>query len=358
MVEKIKLGGALALVVLVICYPEQSISSALTAMGVWAGTFAPALFPFFVVLPALGCEEAKAIYKRLFGRLMDRAFGVPGEAAGAVAVALMAGSPAGAIALSEVKGGMTRAQASRCAILCGGLSPAFLVASVGGALLGSPEIGRRLMAAQLLSILASGWLLRGAWQDDAQRLPGGREGEPGRRAAGTGGPSEEGERGHPVREAVGNVLVVCGWMVLFSVVAGLVAAVLPGARDKVLPLLEVAGGCHAISEMPLEMGVKCLVIAFFCGLGGMCVALQNHAAMPEVPMARLALGKLMHATLSALFAGLLCARPIWAGGESAPVLENALWLAGASVLVVLGLARGERRRPPSKPLPQGGVRAK
>ena len=159
----LKAAGAALSCALLLAFPGPALEAALEAMELWARAFAPALFPFFAVTPALCCPEAAALYERALGRVMEALFGCPGRAAAPLAVGLMAGSPAGAAALSRVKDSMTGAQATRALLLSAGLSPAFLVSSLGGAMLGNPALGAVLLRSQIGAVLLGGLLLKRAF---------------------------------------------------------------------------------------------------------------------------------------------------------------------------------------------------
>lgn len=292
----IKLAGAALLCALLLAFPGPALEAALEAMTLWAQAFAPALFPFFAITPALCCPEATALYEKALGRGMERIFGCPGRAAAPLAVGLMAGSPAGAAALNRVKENMTGAQATRALLLSAGLSPAFLVASAGGAMLGDPALGRVLLRSQIGAVLLGGLLLRRAF--DAQTTPI------------QGGESPASQIQPPLRGAVLGVLTVCGWMVFFGVLARLTALLIPGLGPALLPLLEITGGCWQIAAYPLATETKLTVLSFFCGIGGLAVFLQNAAQVPEVKKRHLALGKLLHGTLCILLTWAQTALPL------------------------------------------------
>lgn len=289
------LGAALACALLLV-FPGPALEAALEAMSLWARAFAPALLPFFAVTPALCCPEAAALYERALGRGMEGLFGCPGRGAAPLAVGFMAGSPAGATALSRVKEGMTGAQATRTLLLSAGLSPAFLVASVGGAMLGDPALGRVLLQSQIGAVLLSGLLLRHAFRGQEKVV--------------CGGESRSGWAEPPLRGAVAGVLTVCGWMVCFGVLARLILLAAGGLGPALLPLLEITGGCGQIAAWPLPGQVKLTVLGFFCGAGGLAVFLQNAAQVPEVKKRHLALGKLLHGMLCGLLTWVQTALPL------------------------------------------------
>ena len=135
---------------------------------------------------------------------MRPALNLPGSAAPALAAGMIAGSPAGVVAAVRC-GGLTRSELERLACCICGLSPAFLITGVGAAMLGSPADGRLLLRAQVCSQLTMLLFPRGVRPDTP--IPA---------------QAQEEERGL-VRTAVGSVLAVCGYMMIFSVAANLAA---------------------------------------------------------------------------------------------------------------------------------------
>ena len=134
---------------------EVTLNAAREAMLAWYTSVAPALFPFMALMPMLTSPAAARGYERLLGRLMQFLFNLPGAAAPAVVVGMIAGSPAGAVAAVRTcaAAGLTRADAERLTMCCCGLSPAFLITGVGAAMLGNPADGTLLLRAQILTQL-------------------------------------------------------------------------------------------------------------------------------------------------------------------------------------------------------------
>lgn len=326
---RLALTGALMGIVMLVSYPIEAAEAARRSMEIWATAFAPALFPFFVLLPALSTPEAVAIYERLFGAVTQRAFGVGGAAGGAVFMGWMAGSPAGAIALSRVKHGMGRGEVTRAALLSSSLSPGFLVSAVGAGVLASPEAGHLLMRSQWLALAVAGVILRGAWRDDDA-------------PCGEGARSTDG-RPHPIGGAVLDLLTVCGWMVAFGVLARMVALVLPGAGVLLLPVLEIAGGASALACAIAPLPARLIALSFFCGCGGLAVLLQNAQRLPEVPRRRLALGKLLHGALAAVFTALQLTLPMPAIAWPMDTFETALVMGSLFCIAVAAMHHIGRR---------------
>ena len=250
---------------LLLSRPGAAALGALDAMLCWAATVAPAVFPFMVLLPALTGDAASGIYERLFGRVTERLYALPGGAAAALAVGMIGGSPAGALAARRMRG-LNRGQMRRLALSAGGMSPAFLIGGVGAGMLGSASAGHVLLRAQLAVQLLLPLLLRFAWRRDAAPVPGValREAE------------------QPVRAAVGATLTICGWMAFF----GAVGQAFQGWAGSGLAvplrcLADVTAGCQAVAAMRCGYSMKMLLLAGLCGFGGVCIAMQNLAILRE-----------------------------------------------------------------------------
>ena len=159
--------AGLAMAALLLMSPEAAVNGAREAMAQWVYAVAPALFPFMALLPLLTCEAALEVYERLLGGLTRRLYDLPGGAAPALAVGMLAGSPAGCAAVKRVaaRTPMTRGQARRLAVACCGLSPAFLITGIGAALLGDVGCGHILLRSQIAAQLTLPLLLRPLCRD-------------------------------------------------------------------------------------------------------------------------------------------------------------------------------------------------
>lgn len=325
-------AGAAAACFMLLSYPSQAISAASGAMVLWAQAFAPVLFPFFVITPALCCPEATHLYQRLLGGWMEKLFGCPEKTAGALAISLMAGSPAGAIALGRVKEGMTLSQVSRALLLCSGLSPGFFISFLGEALLKNGGAGRLLLRSHVLSLVLSGLFLRKAF---------GKQKELCARESSAPFPA------HPVNGAVLSMLTVCGWMVCFSVLSQMALILLPLPGWALLPFLEITGGCRQIVSLPLSPPCTLILLSFSCGFGGLSVFMQNSALFPQIKKARLLPGKLLHGLLASLFTALQIHLPSPLPG-TLPIGKIGLTFACIlPILVYFCVLKGGKGAPPS-----------
>lgn len=274
--------------VALLMYPETALNAAREAMYVWYASVAPAMFPFMALMPMLTCGAAAKAWERALGRWMRRVFRLPGSAAPAVAVGLIAGSPAGAHAVRRCQG-LSREEKARLVCCTSGLSPAFLITGVGAGMLGSAADGHILFRAQLAAQLTMLTITRG--------MPKGTPELPG----------QEDKEVEPVRTAVTAVLSVCGYMMLFNTAAAIIAAASnsQSAGLAALCALDLPSAARAVANLPIIRKTKLIAIAALTGFGGLCITAQNLAAAGKCCKAgKYLAARACHALLNAGFAAL------------------------------------------------------
>ncbi len=264
MVQYIKIFLALLYAAALVAYPEYALAGAKAGMHSWAVSVAPALLPFAAVIPYLTCDAARHIYERIFGSAVKVLFGLPGGIASAVVTGLMAGSPAGALAVEWVAGaeGLTKGQASRLAGIACGVSPVYALSVMGVTLAGSRRVGWMLVISQLIAQILTGMCFRGySGDDDAVSVSANRI---------------SGENG--VSVAVTAVMRVCGYMTVFS--AGLYMAdmIIGSSAAYLAPVVDLPTGASilAVNSMPLWMSAAAL------GFGGLCIGFQNMGVLGRI----------------------------------------------------------------------------
>ena len=259
--------AALALMLLLLAFPEAAAAGALSGAAQWYARVAPALFPFMALLPLITCDEALAVYEAWLGRPMSALFRLPGAAAPAFVVGMLGGSPAGAVAVRRVaaRADMTQGQLQRLSASVCGLSPAFLIGGVGAGLLGSAAQGRLLLRAQAFSQLALALLLRRAWdrRDEPVHIIEETRAEP------------------PVRGAVLGVLGVCGYMALFGAIARVACRVVGDTWGRLLLCaLDMPSGAAIVAQSAPQTW-RLPALAGLCGLCGACILAQNLAVLRD-----------------------------------------------------------------------------
>ena len=245
--------------------PESAVAGAQRAMRLWYSSVAPAMFPFLAMLPVLTGEDACAAYNAILSRFMRPLFNLPGAAAPALVIGMISGSPGGALAVRRVaaEAGLRRSEARRVALALGGVSPAYLILGVGQGLYGSVTLGIRLALIQAAIQLGLLVLLRSICGDNDNEVVS----------------ASLNTRGHgSIREAVENVLVVCGYMVLFSSVSCVVASFVGDSVGTAMLLVsDLPSGLAELAQRGIPG--RLLIQGMAIGFGGLCIAAQNLDAL-------------------------------------------------------------------------------
>ena len=267
-------------------WPETASAAAQAGLMLCFRTIIPALFPFFVVVSLLLQMGFAAALQRLFAPFMGPLFHLGGVCAVPLLAGLVGGYPSGARAAAELydQGLLSRQEAEAALSFVNNCGPAFLLSYVGSGVLGSSRAGVYLLLIHVLSALVTGVVVC--------RLAGLRRGG-GRRCLGTG------ERRSLAAAFPGAVttsfaatLNICGFVVLFQVIAGLLPGHLP---PVVLGFFEMVTG---VAALPVgEAGF--VAAAAIVGWGGLSIHCQTLSVTGELSLRWHWLGKALQAVLSA-----------------------------------------------------------
>lgn len=257
---------AVCAMAIILLFPQAAVEGARNAMAIWCRSVAPVLFPFFVLMPMMTCDEACAVYERLFSKAMKKLFLLPGAAAPAILISMLAGSPAGAAAIARVAstGKMKISDARRMAMALCGLSPSFLILGIGQEMYGSLALGWKLAgiqaAVQIIILLLTKRMRCDAEESEYETEEKHTEG---------------------MSRAIENILAVCGYMVVFGAASAVVASLTSERFGKLaLLVLDLPGGSAALSRM--EFAGKWILQCGAAGFGGVCIAFQNMDVLKKV----------------------------------------------------------------------------
>ena len=228
----------------------------------------PALFPFMAastMLVSMGFGEWAA--PRLAG-LMSL-YRLPGPGGAALLLGLVGGYPVGARTAAELhkKGLLTAAEAERLLGFCNNSNPVFLISVLGSGVFGSARTGVYLWLIHLLSALLAGFFFRGSGRSPGrQRLP---------RLSPCQAPSLPAAFVEGVRSACGSMVSVCGFVVLFYVLASPLARLGGPLGAGLVGILEL------FSLTPLLTADRLgFVLASACaGWGGISILCQTAAVL-------------------------------------------------------------------------------
>lgn len=310
MKNKLALAGSVCATIALIFSSRAVIGSAREALSLCARLILPSLFPFFVLSILLGKLGLPQKLGRRLARPAGRLFGVSGAGVCALFFGLTGGYPLGAASVADLirDGQIDSREAERLLAFCNNSGPAFFLGAIGAGVFASPAAGLLLYLSHVLAAVLTGILLRRPSIGEHNSVnisicipfyvafPA------------------------AVREAVTATLSVCGFVVCFSVLVGmldarglfsLAAARLSAAtgwdaqavRALLTGFFELGSGVGALQGLPLTPSALALAAAL-TGWGGLSVHCQTAAVLCdcEASLRRHTLGRLMSAGLSSLLA--------------------------------------------------------
>lgn len=339
------LSGALAilLAIAIIISPESSFEASLQGLKLWWTLVFPALLPFLMLSEMLTASGLVHGFGVLLEPLMKKVFRLPGASGWTLALGITAGFPGGAGGVQQLhkQGSISNEEAARLASLTHFASPVTLLIVVGIAFLHSPPAGYFLLVIHWISGLLASYtdtLFKGRpVPSDLRHTNSKRRNLFSRIQLATAEARARDGRGfgkllgESVANAVQNLMVVGGYMIMFAVVIHILTTVLP-ALPAAIPagLLEIHLGADAISKGLTAVGTGAFGILGLASLSaalgwsGLCAQLQVLTMLKEANIRFLpyAAVRLMHG-LYAFLLTLLLWRPIMTISEaSLPTLAS------------------------------------
>jgi sporulation integral membrane protein YlbJ len=359
------LAGVAALLMLGFALqPVVSLKSAREGLNLFLTVVLPSLLPFMVCANLFIESGAAASAGRLLNPLMRPLFACPGEAAFALTAGLLAGYPTGARIAMDLrdKGLISNEDAQRTGILASSCGPVFMLGAVGAGLLGNPMAGWLIAASHYIAVLLTGFTFS---------IGGNRTAASARETEAKPLAPAMAAFGASIKKTVDTLWAVGGYIVLFSVVAGLLnhynalyplaslAAPLMRliglepvlAKPMLIGAIEMTNGCSAVAASAASLANRCAAMAVLVSFGGFCIQAQSMLFLTEVGLNtwKFALSKTVQAAAAfaicrllamlPAFDSALCMGAVSAGGLTAAsaLLSATIYTAGG-MLVFMGLA--------------------
>ena len=244
----------------------------------------PALFPMMAAALFLARSGGAQGLSRLLAPVLSPLLRLPPAACAAVMLSFLSGYPTGAALVGRLarQGQIDRATAARMTGFCVNAGPGMLLLAVGRGMLGSARagwilLGCHLGASLLIGAVGARFSPQGASAPSPDPAPEG----PGEALV------------NAVADASRQMLGLCGYVLLFSAVSGLLPT---PARRALLPLLEITQGAAALAQGGCPLPWMAAVLGF----GGLSVLCQAAAMLEgQVPFGRLVAGRVLHGAVSA-----------------------------------------------------------
>lgn len=370
-------------------YPEVGLSAAKTGLQVFWEIVFPSLLPFFVlseILLGLGVVNAFGV---LLEPLMRPVFNVPGAGAFALSMGLAAGYPMDAVITGKFRrsGLCTRVEGERLLAFTNTADPLFMFGAVAVGMFGLPEVGVTIAIAHYLAAFSVGFIYRFyGGKGERARSSGyalkSREKRAGRSETCKGilqralqelyrAKKEDGRPlgqllGDAVRESVGTLSMIGGFIMVFSVFiavmeqVGLIRILSPGVqallsfcgldpnlgRALLQGALEIDLGAMAAAQASAPLNHRIILTGAIIGWSGLCVHGQVISVVHDTDL-RLApymVARILHAVFAGVYTSLIlgalptAARVIPSGifVFSGNVLSR-WYLSGRNLLIIIGL---------------------
>lgn len=306
--------GALAAFEALLAGSSEAVEYAREGLSLCGRVIIPSLFPFLTLSILLSQLGLPRYLGRLSAPLMKLLFGVGGNGAAAFALGITGGYPIGASVVAEMyrTGQVNRDEAQRLLAFCNNSGPAFIIGAAGVGIFSSPVIGLLLYVIHICAAVAVGVLMSAGPREDGLRS--------GRAQASFQVSRFASAFSSSVKSAAGTVINICSFVVLFSVLMGILDALglfssvagsiavglgleLGWVRSLLAGLLEITSGIGALEGMPATPQNLALA-AFILGWGGLSVQCQVLGIIEGTGLknARHFAGRLLHGIISALLA--------------------------------------------------------
>ena len=303
---------AVMLFLLLMIDPAAALDGARQGLSLCALTIVPSLFPFIVISSLLAATGVPAKLGNLCAPLMSKLFSVSGSGAIAFVLGLSGGYPLGAAVIADMltSGEIDRKEAEHLLSFSNNSGPAFIIGAAGAGIFKSSKIGALLYLIHIISAILVGILFSN--HSVSHFSP----------------PVKITKKATPlslalpacVKSGVTTVLMVCGFVVFFSVItkildsigffmtfAGSISEIsgaeLSAVRAFLTGFFELGSGIGAMNGIPASPASLALA-AFILGWGGLSVHLQTMSVIDGISIfnTRYFSGKLLHGLISAVLA--------------------------------------------------------
>lgn len=308
--------------IFLIAFSKNNLSAAKDGLTLWATCVVPSLFPFFIATELLNYTNITAIFGKLLSKIMKPIFNIPGEGAYAFIMGIISGYPVGAKIVTEFysNGVCTKNEAERMLAFTNNSGPLFVIGTVGILLFGNSTIGILLFITHLLASITVGCILgicSRAYKSSSKKLPYSNK----KQEKVTSSLSNLGTiLGSSIYSAISTVLLIGGFVVLFSVILSILNRLniisifsnllgylsIPYDYSKALisGIIELTNGVNIASNIHAKaISTNIILCAFLLGFGGLSVLLQVLSIISKCGLSikTYFLGKLLQGLFAAFY---------------------------------------------------------
>jgi len=356
-----------------ISFPAETITGATNGLKIFAFILLPALLPFLILSEiSMGLGIVHFI-GTLLEPLMRPLFRIPGMGAFAVAMSLSSGYLTGAIITAKLRKEKmcTQIEAERLLAITNVANPLFIMGSVAVGMFNSPQLGITLALAHYLASLLVGLVFRFYGQEEIEEYKNSKKKniltdalqEMYQTRLADGRPLGQ-LLGEAVQHSVNNMLLVGGFLVLFSVIIKLLATLgiikliclvleriigILGVSAGLAPalvngFLEVTLGTTLASQAAAPLYQKVIIASTIIAWSGLSVHAQvaSIISRTDIRLLPYLIARVLHTFFACLLSFVLLNPPqLFSSYTAFPVFStsgtNLMWDSLLFSLVSLGL---------------------
>lgn len=321
----------------IVIFPKEAVEASYKGLMTWFTIVLPSLLPFFVGAEMLIGLGVVRFIGTLFEPLMRPLFNVSGEGSFVFAMSITSGYPVGVKITGKLRqeNAISKAEAQRMAAFCSTSGPLFILGAVGVGMYQSSQIGIYMAICHYTAAILVGLLFRFYKANDRpHQIHNSRNRSVIQEAfyqlnfSRIGRPSLGTLMGAAVKESINTILVVGGFIIVFSVIirilqlvgfTSLIAEILYFLFEPfnislkvfeglIVGLFEITIGSKLVSEAAqASLLSKLVATSFIVAWSGLSIHAQSFSILnqTDIKASVYLFSKLLHGAFSALLAFIL-----------------------------------------------------
>lgn len=306
----------------IILAPNVCIQYTISGAKLFFNAVFPSLFPFLVIINIIISYDGIDIYSKLLGKIICKPLKLPVECSFALLVSLLCGYPLGARYSCDLyeKKIIDLYTCERLLNIASNSSPLFVIGAVGASMMLNTKIGYLLLISNILSCILMGFIIPSKNSSFKIKNKNNNFSKPVITNTNIGIIFK-----NSIEDAIKNSLNIGGFIVVFSVITGMIKdnvifhivlnklSLIVGSSGNfieglLLGLLEMTNGCYLISSSNSNLYVKLPVLSFLIAFSGLSIISQvySYTYKYDISMKKYIIRKLIQAIISSILTILLC----------------------------------------------------
>lgn len=252
-----------------IIFSEKAKQGVMTSMTLCKDVLIPSMFPFLILSNFVANSQVSQVIGKAMKPICNHVFHISELAGSAILLGLTCGYPMGAVITDRLmeNGEIDKETGKRMLRFCYSSGLPFAVTAVGTVLLGSTKLGVIIWASNTIGAVIIGIFDGVGYRKTVQP----------HRAEWLFQPASS-SLVKSVKSSVNAMVNVCAYVILFGCLSGVIES-LGSVKAYALSLLEITNGAkNSIGILPVPL------IAFYTGIGGVCIHLQLQEVCNEAGM--------------------------------------------------------------------------